>query len=130
MKKGFTLSEVLITLGIIGVVASITIPTVINKYNEKLTVSKAKKIYSLMSQAYLLSVRDNGLANEWAVGNGLSSNTAIQIASYFKPYLKILNDCGTNAGCLGYKERYLKLLNGNRQWPFRILLQCIFCSLI
>lgn len=35
MKKGFTLAEVLITLGIIGVVAAVTIPTLINNYNTK-----------------------------------------------------------------------------------------------
>ena len=31
-KKGFTLAEVLITLGIIGVIAAITIPAIIGKY--------------------------------------------------------------------------------------------------
>ena len=32
LKKAFTLAEVLITLGIIGVVAAMTLPTVVNKY--------------------------------------------------------------------------------------------------
>ncbi len=35
MKKGFTLAEVLITLGIIGVVAALTVPTLINNYQTK-----------------------------------------------------------------------------------------------
>ena len=35
-KSGFTLAEVLITLGIIGVVAAMTIPTLIEKINTKL----------------------------------------------------------------------------------------------
>lgn len=44
MKKyAFTLAEVLITLGIIGVVAAMTLPTVVNKYREKETVTKLKK---------------------------------------------------------------------------------------
>ena len=35
MKKGFTLAEVLITLAIIGVVAALTVPTVVHKYQQK-----------------------------------------------------------------------------------------------
>ena len=88
-SKGFTLAEVLITLGIIGVVAAITMPTLINNYKEKATVNKVKKFYSMMSQAYLMSVKDNEHADSWNVGNGVSSTTARQLASYFKPYLKI-----------------------------------------
>ena len=39
-KVGFTLAEVLITLGIIGVVAAMTIPTLMQKYYEKQPVEK------------------------------------------------------------------------------------------
>ena len=46
MKKGFTLAEVLITLGIIGVVAAMTLPTVINNVQEKQFHSKFKKAYA------------------------------------------------------------------------------------
>ena len=109
--KGFTLAEVLITLGIIGVVAAITMPTLINNYREKAAVNKVKKFYSMMSQAYLLSVKDNEHADTWNVGNGQSSTTARQLASYFKPYLKIQKDCGTSSGCLGY-TRVTKSLKG------------------
>ena len=89
-KKAFTLSEVLITLGVIGVVAAMTIPAVINKYKEHVTVNKVKKFYSMISQAFLMSVKDNGYANEWSVENEQNSITAKQIAGYFKPYLKII----------------------------------------
>ena len=37
MKKGFTLAEVLITLGIIGVVAALTLPSLITNYRKKQT---------------------------------------------------------------------------------------------
>ena len=113
MKNGFTLAEVLITLGVIGVVSAMTIPTVIKKYQERVTVNKVKKIYSTMSQAFMLSVKDNGYANEWNVENGSNATTARQIASYFKPYLKIVKDCETNSGCLGYTERVIRL-NGQQ----------------
>lgn len=48
--NAFTLAEVLITLGIIGVVAAITIPTLVNKNNEKIRETQLKKAYSTLSQ--------------------------------------------------------------------------------
>ena len=45
-KNAFTLAEVLITLGIIGVVAAMTMPSLIASHKEKETVSKLKKVYS------------------------------------------------------------------------------------
>ena len=45
-KKGFTLAEVLITLGVIGVVAAMTIPTMITNYEKKQTAIEVKKAYT------------------------------------------------------------------------------------
>lgn len=50
MKKAFTLAEVLITLGIIGIVAAMTLPVITNKYREQIKIQKLKKIYSIMQQ--------------------------------------------------------------------------------
>ncbi len=111
--EGFTLAEVIITLGIIGVVAAVTLPTVVKKYQEKVTVTKVKKVYSMLSQAFMLSVKDNGYANEWNVGNRDTETTANRLTSYIKPYLKIIKDCGTNSGCLEYTEN-INLLNGQK----------------
>lgn len=44
-KRGFTLAEVLITLGIIGVVAAITIPALISNYQISVNKTKLKKLY-------------------------------------------------------------------------------------
>src|SRR5574344_1226697 len=62
-KCAFTLAEVLITLGIIGVVAALTIPTLINSYQEKATITALKKFYSVASQACLLAKVENGEIN-------------------------------------------------------------------
>lgn len=53
MKRifAFTLAEVLITLGIIGIVAAMTIPAIINNSEKQSIVSKVKEAYSIMSQA-------------------------------------------------------------------------------
>ena len=50
-NSGFTLAETLITLGVIGIVAAMTIPALINKYNEIITVAKVKETYSVFVQA-------------------------------------------------------------------------------
>ncbi len=50
-KAAFTLAEVLITLGIIGVVAAITMPVVIARYKAKVMEAQFKKTYSIVSNA-------------------------------------------------------------------------------
>ena len=63
--KGFTLAEVLITLGIIGVVAAMTLPTIINNYQKQVTVNKLKKFYTVMTQAIKLEEAQNGSLEYW-----------------------------------------------------------------
>lgn len=55
MKKAFTLAEVLITLGIIGIVAAMTLPTVINNIQDKQFRTMFKKQYSIINQALLMT---------------------------------------------------------------------------
>ena len=59
-RTAFTLAEVLVTLGIIGIVAAMTLPSVISKYQEKQTVTQLNATYSLLSQAIERMVDDNG----------------------------------------------------------------------
>lgn len=65
MKKAFTLAEVLITLGIIGIVAAMTIPTLISSYQERATVSKVIKAYSMINQAFQLAKLEYGDIRGW-----------------------------------------------------------------
>jgi len=51
LLPAFTLAEVLITLVVIGVIAAMTIPTLINKTNEQERKSQFKKSYLTLSQA-------------------------------------------------------------------------------
>lgn len=59
MKKGFTLAEILITLGIIGLVAAITIPTLLINIKAKRLKSQFMKAHSTVAQAYKLMLADD-----------------------------------------------------------------------
>ena len=57
-KAAFTLAEVLITLGIIGVVAAITIPTILSKIDDRQNIVRWKKMYSVINQAFLETIEE------------------------------------------------------------------------
>ncbi len=90
-SKGFTLAETLITLVIIGIVAAITVPTLITKYQKEQTVTRLKKAYSALSQTTARAVADNGPINTWEVENTKSKEFA---EKYFLPYLSVGKICG------------------------------------
>lgn len=60
-KGAFTLAEVLITLGIIGVVAALTLPSLIQKYQEQVLENQLKKMYSTISQGIQKAMADDGV---------------------------------------------------------------------
>ena len=64
-KAAFTLAEVLITLGIIGVVAAMTLPALIQKNNNKVVETRLKKFYSTMNQAIMMAEVDYGDKKIW-----------------------------------------------------------------
>ena len=108
----FTLAEVLITLGIIGIVAAMTLPSLVQNYKEKQTVVALKKIYSTMSQAFN-SAKSEGIEPEdWATEKTADGYGADEFMSHIKPYLKILKDCNHDKeGCLLTSKKYKTLSN-------------------
>ena len=103
----------LITLVIIGVVAALTIPNLMQKYTEQTTVKKLQKFYSNLSNAYNLAMKENGPANEWGL-TGRDETSANKVYELlFKPYFKIAKNCGINnmGNCLA-NVHYKYLNNG------------------
>lgn len=90
MRKflGFTLAEVLITLGIIGVVAALTLPSVIQNYQKKVTVERLKKSYSTLAQAVQMSVKDNDEIETW----DFLLPTQDFMDKYILPYIKGISE--------------------------------------
>ncbi len=87
MKKTFTLSEVLITLVIIGIIAAITVPVVMAEYQKKAYVTKLKKAYSSIQSGFKLSMANSGvfeladsdLFDDIRTDPGTSSSTSCSI---------------------------------------------------
>jgi len=120
-KAAFTLAEVLITLGIIGVVAAMTIPNLAANIREKQTVSKLRATQSILARAIRLAENEYGEASGWAT-EFKSSKSANEIADKLKPFLKIAIDCGTdtsNKHCI-YNGSY-KLKNGQASYNYSTL---------
>ena len=126
-RPAFTLAEVLITLGIIGVVAAMTMPSVITNYQKKQTAAQLKKAYSIVSQALVTSQAENGDMSEWGFGN-LGDTTGDEyedffqaykiiagdfVNKYFVPYLNVRDNCGIRCTKQSGVKRYR--LNGS-EW--------------
>lgn len=63
-KSGFTLAEVLIVIGIIGVVAAVTIPILIREYQNTQYVTQLKKAYNQFNQALKQMAADANCGND------------------------------------------------------------------
>ena len=79
-RFGFTLAEVLITLGIIGVVAAMTMPTLINQTNGAQYKAAYKKALSAISQAITLNVAlDDYDLKDLSGADGTGNGTLLQL---------------------------------------------------
>ena len=113
-KLAFTVAEVLITLGIIGVVAAMTIPTLISKYHEKQTYTRLKETYSIIAQALRSVEEEYGTPDDWNLSQEFyKSEDSLKIAKILLTSLKVAQDCGVkaNSSCM-YNGRY-KYLDGS-----------------
>lgn len=98
MQKNFafTLAEVLITLGIIGIVAALTIPALMAKHRKSVVETRLAKFYSTINQAIKLAENDYGEMTlwdrpgaGWAVNEDGSFDTSKnEVLPWFEKYLK------------------------------------------
>lgn len=98
-SKAFTLAEVLITLGVIGVVAAVTMPILIQKVEEHILISQLKQAYAILNTATRMVVANEGEFKDLDLGIQNSAEGALKVQKLYEPYLKILENCGANEGC-------------------------------
>ncbi len=85
----FTLAEVLITLGIIGVVAAMTMPSLMQHYKRQQATARIKKFVSVINQALISAENDLGPREDWVIGEMDNSDSAYNfLNTYIKPYIK------------------------------------------
>ena len=96
-KAAFTLAEVLITLGIIGVVAALTLPTVIQNYKKSVIETSVKNFYTNINQAIIMSERDNDDMHEWS-RTGYNDDASPFWDKYFDKYMITIKRTKTRDG--------------------------------
>ena len=128
-RKGFTLAEVLITLAIVGIIAVLTIPTLISNYKKKQTVAKLKQTYSVLSQAISMAQVNRGDMSTYDLGyfykvsskdSSFSREEYLTnfFQNYIKPYVKVAKDYGYKIGTVNFDyvrshpDYYFKLQSG------------------
>ena len=96
----FTLAEVLITLGIIGVVAALTLPSLIENHKKQVIVSRLNKVYSTLGNAFITAKEHEGEVDSWnLVDYTQSSEYENNVLYYILPYMKTLKICKNERGC-------------------------------
>ncbi len=125
MKKGFTLAEVLITLSIVGIVAVLTVPSIMTSYQNRLYTSQLQKVYAQITGAVEMVMHDEGVDNFYETKAAMAqvcsnANTCTAGAGYFlgKYFGPVKKNCGNpnaaNACIVGSASNpYRKLDGGN-----------------
>jgi prepilin-type N-terminal cleavage/methylation domain-containing protein len=119
-SNAFTLAEVLITLGIIGVVAALTLPTLTKNYQKRQTEIQVKKTYSLLNNALEMAKKDYDTdINNWEIlhEGSIYERSEHFAKNYLIPYLSVIEECGNwNSG----KSRcgYNSKLSSNQSYSF------------
>lgn len=117
-KFAFTLVEVLITTAIIGVVAAVTIPVLVNNYNKKIVEVRLQKTYAVLTQAFKFAEGIYGDSSGW---DFVTSNEDIDnfLNTYLLPNIKYQKYCGSNniEECFNYPVKSASGLYGYSSLP-------------
>lgn len=109
---GFTLAEVLITLGIIGVIAAMTIPQLLADYQNRKNSAMLKEDYAILQQMMLMA-NDNGALANIVIGNN-EDEMKEWFETYFMPYIKTTDVCYFEWGCWSKNFKNLRGENINQ----------------
>jgi len=99
---GFTLAETLIVMGIIGLVAALTLPNLNSSTGEKEIVAKVKKIYQNLNDALGRAEAVYGPYDEWFVNDGENAfKMTTRAGERITEFIKTSKNCGqtANQGC-------------------------------
>lgn len=115
-RNAFTLSEVLLVLSVIGVIAAITIPTLVQRIDDSQNISKLKKVYSVLTQATTMI-----LANDiiWDSSSSDNTYTSPNNANMFNLFTKYIQFVKTDQAKNIFTQSYAFYKNTNaRTWDY------------
>ncbi len=106
MKKiqkllAFTLAETLIVMGIIGVVAALTIPNLNSSTGEKEKIAKIMKVYSNLNDAFGRAEAVYGPFDDWFQTDTTKAAQSTRFAERMMEFMKTSKSCGhtVNSAC-------------------------------
>ncbi len=94
----FTLSEVLITLVIIGIIAALTVPTLLDRFHKDAMGIALSKAYSTINQTLLRMARENDVNGNFA-RTTLFNSTDVVLGDELVKYIKVSKNCKMSSGC-------------------------------
>ncbi len=94
----FTLAETLIVMGVIGVVAALTLPNLNQSTGNKEKVAKVKKIYSNLNDAFGRATAVYGPFDEWDFGSSLATHNT-RVGERLTEFMKLSKNCKMTKGC-------------------------------
>lgn len=135
MRKGFTLAEVLITLGIVGIVAVLTIPSVMKNYKNRLYTAQLEKAYAQIADAAQNIMHDEHVDNFYetkaigenkCAGGTCTSGTAYFLSNYFKTVKKDCANGDDDELCIaGHNPSSYKYISGTDAGGVGATVYCI-----
>ena len=111
--RAFTLAETLIVIGIIGVVAALTLPNLNSSTGDKEKVTKLQKVFQNLSDAHDRAVATYGPVNTWFLTDNNSADYSKRYMTRLSDFLKLSKDCAFGSGCFAPSYKDLK---GSNTW--------------
>ena len=124
MKKGFTLAEVLIALTIVGVIAILTLPSLISTYKFKLYTTQLERAYAQIDtaiQQIMADVHaDNFNSDDPDAPTGFyATSAAFYVTPFLNKYFKHGKECNVSNGLCGTENIVYKSPSGKEITSFR-----------
>ena len=120
----------MITLGIIGVVAALTIPSVVQKYKKQEVIQRLKKVSTELSQSYNLASAEFG-ASEREGFRPMDPDAAMEMfEKYYVPYMPFVKVEKGQKGVFAYRKDgtalYFIKINSIDNWDTTYILVCMY----
>lgn len=117
-KFAFTLTEVLVTLSIIGVVSALTVPTLMNQYQRKIQATQIRKFANELDQGFEMQIIEEGktklsATNMWK--KVATKGDLTDLRAFFNTRFKIIKTCNKTSGC--FADTY-RSIDGTKEENF------------